>query len=171
MRNSSPNSSPAVLPVDGARGLHQPDLEQLPRVVPLVDRVADVETFVALQPDQIGLEAGREDPGHFGLADTGFAFEEQRPLQLERQVDGRREAAVGDVELPLEKRLNGVDGRQGQGRDRKLQSTFGIRNSSRTTRHSYHCHANRNIPAASCAAASARLTQTGAVTRRYSADA
>ena len=38
---------------DGAL-LRRPDVQKLPRVVPLVDGVRDVEPFVALEPDQPG---------------------------------------------------------------------------------------------------------------------
>ena len=42
--------------VDRARGFHQADLQQLPRVVPFVHGVAYVQAFVALEPDQVRLE-------------------------------------------------------------------------------------------------------------------
>ena len=77
--------------------LEQPDLQHLPRVVPLVDGGVDVQALVALEPDEPRVERGGEHLGELGLADPGLAFEEQRPLELEGEEDGRRERAVGDV--------------------------------------------------------------------------
>ena len=91
------------------RGLEQPDLEQLPRVVPLVYRVTDVETLVALQPDQLGVERRRERLGDLGLADAGLAFEKEGAAQRERQEDRDRQPAVGDVLLGRERLLQLVD--------------------------------------------------------------
>ena len=85
--------------VQRAGGLEDAQLEELPRVVPLVDRVRDVEPFVALQPDQIGLERGGDRAGERRLADAGLAFEKQRPAEPERQEERHREAVVGDVVL------------------------------------------------------------------------
>ena len=67
--------------------LEQPNLEQLPGVVPLVDRLADVEPLVALQPDERRGQRGRDHLGHFGLAHTRLPFEEERTPQLRGQVD------------------------------------------------------------------------------------
>ena len=72
--------------------------------------MADVEPFVALQPDQLGAEHLRQHLGDLGLADAGLAFEEQRPLELQREVDGDRQPAIGDVALALERLLQLVDG-------------------------------------------------------------
>ena len=80
-----------------AARLQQPDLEHLARVVPLVDRGVDVEALVALEPDEPRAERRGEDLGELGLADAGLALEQQRPAELERQEDRRRERAVGDV--------------------------------------------------------------------------
>ena len=80
-----------------AARLQQPDLEHLARVVPLVDRGVDVEALVALEADEPGAEARGEDLGELRLADAGLALEEQRPAELQRQEDRRRERPVGDV--------------------------------------------------------------------------
>ena len=82
-----------------AGGFEDAQLEQLPRVVPLVDRVRDVEPLVALQPDQIGVERPRRRRGERRLADAGLALEKQRPPEPQRQEQRHREAAVGDVLL------------------------------------------------------------------------
>ena len=81
------------------RRLEHPDLQDLPRIVPLVDRVIDVEPFVALQPDQLCLQGRRENLRDLGFADACFALEEQRPLQPERQVNGQRKPPVGHILL------------------------------------------------------------------------
>ncbi len=78
-------------------GLEEADLEELARVVPLVQGVADVEPLVTLEADEIGFERGRQGFRDFGLAHAGFAFEKQRPLELQREVDRHHEAAIGHI--------------------------------------------------------------------------
>ena len=80
-----------------AARLEQPDLEHLARVVPLVDGGIDVQPLVALEPDEPRAERRGQHLGELGLADAGLAFEQQRPTELEREEDGRRERPVGDV--------------------------------------------------------------------------
>ena len=106
--------------------------------------MADVEAFVALQPNELGAEARSEDLGDVGLADARLALEKERPLQLQGEVDRRRQPAVGDVTLTLEQGLELLDGGDGRGQH----------------------YATR-----AAAAVSARLTQTGATACRYSAEA
>ena len=96
--------------IDVARGLGEPDLDHLPRVVPLVDRRRDVEAFVALQAHELLAERRGQHLGDLGLADARLAFEEQRAAHLEREKDAGREAAVGDVVVAVEQREDGVDG-------------------------------------------------------------
>ena len=74
-------------------------LEQLARVVPLVDGVADVEAFVALQANQIGVERGGNRAGERGLADAGLALEKQRASEAQGQEQRDSQALVGDVVL------------------------------------------------------------------------
>ena len=81
------------------RRVEDAQFEQLARVVPFVERVADVEPFVALQANQVGVERGGDSGGERGLADAGLALEEQRPLQAQRQEQRDGEAAVGDIVL------------------------------------------------------------------------
>ena len=87
----------AATVADVAAGLAQPDLEHLARVVPLVDRVRDVEALVALEPDEPAAEARGEDLGQLRLADPRLTLEEQRPAELEGQEDGGRQRAVAEV--------------------------------------------------------------------------
>jgi hypothetical protein len=71
--------------------------------------MADVETFVTLQPDQIGVEGRRHHLGDFGLADACLSLQQKRTLELQREIDGRRQPAIGDVEVSREERLELVD--------------------------------------------------------------
>ena len=76
------------------------DVQQLPRVVPLVDRVRDVQALVALEPDQPRAERLRDRLRSLRLADARLAFEQQRLLELQREVERGREPAVGEVRRP-----------------------------------------------------------------------
>ena len=89
--------------------LQRPGVEQLARVVPLVERLAGVDALVALQADQPGLQDPRQRARDLGLADPRLALEQQRPAQPEGEEDGHREAAVGDVALAREGLLKLLD--------------------------------------------------------------
>ena len=80
-----------------ADALARLDGEELALIVPLVERGVLVEAFVALQADQLGAVHGGERLADFGLADTGFAFEQQRALEELHQPQRRGEVAVGDI--------------------------------------------------------------------------
>ncbi len=73
------------------------DGDHLRRVVPLVDRGGDVETLVALQPDQAPAERGGQHLGDLGLADARLAFEEQRAAHLEGEIKHGAERTVGEI--------------------------------------------------------------------------
>ena len=94
----------------GPRRLREPDLDELPRVVPLVDRVRDVEALVALEADELGVEGGREHLGDLGLAYPGLALQQQRAAQLQREVDGGRQTVVGDVHVLRQELSEAIDG-------------------------------------------------------------
>jgi hypothetical protein len=91
--------APEELARVAARRLGGADLEQLARVVPVVQRARDVDALVALQPDQA--RAGRlgERLGGLGLADPGLALQQQRLLEVDREEDRDRERLVGEVPL------------------------------------------------------------------------
>jgi hypothetical protein len=72
-------------------------VEQLARVVPLVERLVRVDALVALQPDQVATQDRSEHLRDLGLADPDLPFEQQRPPQRQRHVHGGREPAVGQV--------------------------------------------------------------------------
>jgi hypothetical protein len=81
----------------GVLGLHRPEVEELPGVVPLVDGLGGVDALVALEAEEVAARPPGEDLGHLGLADAGLPLEEQRPAQAQGQEDGRGEALVRQV--------------------------------------------------------------------------
>jgi len=89
--------------------LRGPDVQELARVVPLVDGVRDVETLVALEPDQARVESRGEGLRGLGLADASLTFEEHRLLEREPEEQRRREATIGQVVRPAERSLELVD--------------------------------------------------------------
>ena len=96
IRKRSENTSCSMRALAAAR-LGQADLDHLAGIVPFIDRRGDVEPLVALQPDQAPLQPVGQHLGDLGLADAGFALEEQRPSEAQRQEQGGREIALGDV--------------------------------------------------------------------------
>ena len=86
--------------------------EQLTGVVPLVQRLRGVDPLVALQPDQLSPEQPREGERDLRLADSRLALQEQRSPQLQREVDRRREAPVGQVRRAPKGVLDLPDGRE-----------------------------------------------------------
>ena len=89
--------------------LGQADPQHLLGIVPLVQGGVGVQPFVALQPDQVRLEAGRQHLGHFGLAHAGVPLNEGGHVQLGSQIDGRGDVAIGDVALGLHLLLDAAD--------------------------------------------------------------
>ena len=96
--------------------LRRADVEQLARVVPLVDGVGDVEALVALQPDQPRAERRRERLRRLGLPHARLALEEHRLLEREREEERRREPAIGQIVGLAQRRLELVDRAEGHGR-------------------------------------------------------
>ena len=118
MRKASLYSSRrAVVAIERRRGLQDAQLEELAGVVPLVERVSDVEPFIALEPDQIRPERGGDRAGQRGLADAGLALEEQRPPQPEREEQRHGQAVVRDVVLGGEPLPQVGDGSEENGDD------------------------------------------------------
>src|SRR6266850_1299268 len=89
--------------------LGQPALDHLPRVVPLVGRLGNVQALVALQANELAAERLRHHLADFGLADAGLALQEQRAAHGERKEKGGGEAAIGHVLARREQRLGLVD--------------------------------------------------------------
>src|SRR5258706_1533239 len=103
-----------------ARRLREADLHHLPRVVPLVGGLRDVQPFVALQAQQLAVQSVRDDLGDLGLADAGLAFQEERPLHGEREEKRSREAAIGDIVAGAQELLRLIDGSwSGAGHERR----------------------------------------------------
>ena len=76
----------------------------------------DVEPLVALEPDQPRVEDAGERLRRLGLADAGLALEQERLLELEREEQRGREAAVGEVRRVAERDFELVDRREGHAR-------------------------------------------------------
>ena len=89
--------------------LLQPDVQELLRVVPLVERGGGVEPLVALEPDQVSLEHRRQHLGDLGLADAGVPLDQERLAQRGRKVDRGGHRAIGDVALALHRLLDPLD--------------------------------------------------------------
>ncbi|ANK72489.1 hypothetical protein FA04_07550 [Ensifer adhaerens] len=90
------------LAVDLAGCFRQADFEHLRRIVPLVDRRGDVETFVALQPDQRPVERLGQNLGDLRLADAGFALKKKRALHPECKKQHRRQRRAGEIIMCLQ---------------------------------------------------------------------
>ena len=73
------------------------DVQELLLVVPLVERGGGVESLVALQADEIGLQHPGHDLRDLRLAHAGVAFDEEGLSQTHGQVDRRRHRGVSDV--------------------------------------------------------------------------
>jgi hypothetical protein len=73
------------------------DLQHLPRVVPLVQSLVGVDALVALQPDELAPEHGRERLGDLGLADADLALDQNRTPQRQRDEQRGGQSAVSQV--------------------------------------------------------------------------
>ena len=96
-RNFGPNSWSTDCSSVGLGLRQRPDLQHLPGVVPLVQRLAGADALVALQPDELAAEDRREDLRDLRLADADLAFEQHRPAQRKRHEQGGGQPAVGEV--------------------------------------------------------------------------
>src|SRR5258708_653942 len=100
----------AVLPFT-----HQPDVQELPRIIPLVDRMRQVDAFVALEADEPRAQHVGHDLCGLRLADPGLAFDEERLFQLQGKEDRGGEAAISDVFALAQAHLDLLDGRGSAG--------------------------------------------------------
>ncbi len=112
-----PLRRPAVLALT-----EKTDVEQLPRVVPLVHGVREVDALVALQADEARVEHLGHDLGGLRLADAGLALDEERLFELQRQEDGRGETAVADVAALAQAPLDIVDARRSRHRVKQYRA-------------------------------------------------
>ncbi len=80
-----------------AARLGRPQVQQLPRVVPVVHGLGGVDALVALEADQLAVRPRRQHLGDLGLADAGLALEQQRSLQRQGEEDRGGQSLVGEV--------------------------------------------------------------------------
>ena len=98
-----------------AGGLEGAQVQDLPREVPVVERLGRVDALVALQPDQRQVQRLGEGLGQGGLAGARLALQQQGPLHGEREVPDRGERVVAEV-AGLAEALGQVVGRAEGGR-------------------------------------------------------
>jgi hypothetical protein len=67
----------------------------------------EVDALVALEPDQPRAGSAGERLRDLGLADAGLTLEQQRLLELDREVYGGREAPVREIALARQGLLYG----------------------------------------------------------------
>ena len=89
--------------------LREPGAQDLSGIVPLVERGVDVETLVALQPNELGVQQECQHFREFGLAAAGISLDKKRLAQLPAQEDCRGDCRIGDVTVALEAVLHGLD--------------------------------------------------------------
>jgi hypothetical protein len=77
--------------------------QQLTGVVPVVERVVDVDALVALQADQPRTGGARQRLGHLRLAHPRLALEQQRLLERGGEEHRRGQRLVGQVALCRER--------------------------------------------------------------------
>lgn len=87
----------------GARRLERPQVQQLPREVPVVERLRGVNALMTLQADQRQVERLRQRGRERRLAGAGFTLAEQRPSHTYGEERGHRDAVVGEVARGVER--------------------------------------------------------------------
>src|SRR5712692_124607 len=100
--------------------VEEPDVQELAWVVPLVNRVGEVDSLVALEADEPSAKHFRHDLGGLRLSHPRLTFDEERLFQLQREEDRRREAAIADVALFAKALLNVVDAGGNRSHDERL---------------------------------------------------
>ena len=84
-------------------------LQHLRRIVPLIDGRCDIKAFIALQTDQRPVERGCQHLGDLGLADTGLALEEERPLHAKGKEENRGQRPSGQIIMLCKEIDDGID--------------------------------------------------------------
>src|SRR5262252_7544848 len=72
-------------------------VQQLLGVLPLVERLAFIESFVALQTNQVVTQRGGEHLGEVSLADAGRPFHQDRLLERACEVYDGRDSPARDI--------------------------------------------------------------------------
>ncbi len=85
-------------------------VEELLRVLPLVERLGLVEPLVTLQSDQLASGRGGDDLRQLGLAHAGGTFDQDRLLELLGEEHHGGDLLVADVALLAEALLDVVHG-------------------------------------------------------------
>src|SRR5262249_41440313 len=70
------------------------DRQQLPLVIPLIDRCINIQPFVALKANQAHIQEGRQNLGYLSLAQASVPFQKNGLAQLDQQQDGYGERAL-----------------------------------------------------------------------------
>ncbi|CAH0327810.1 hypothetical protein SRABI128_06485 [Microbacterium sp. Bi128] len=87
----------------GVADFGQPDAEQLALVVPLIEGLTGVDSLVALQPVQRGVEELGQRLSGLRLPDPRLALEQDGLRQADSQEQGRRQSDVGQVVGPVQR--------------------------------------------------------------------
>src|SRR4029453_2130102 len=77
----------------GAARLGETDSEQLPRVVPLIQRLSDIYSLITLQPYEWGVQRAGKFFGGLSLADSRLALDQHR-LAQSRCAKQRHDRAI-----------------------------------------------------------------------------
>ena len=83
----------------GSARFHQPNMQHLARIIPLIHRGADIDPLVALQTDQPGTKHSRQHLRDFGFPYPRLALQQQRLPPLQRQEHRCCQAAVSYIIL------------------------------------------------------------------------
>ena len=93
-------------------GLQCPQVQDLAREVPVVERLGGVDPLVALQPDQRQPQPLGDRLGQRGLAGARLPLEQQRTLHAQRQERDRGQVVVAQVPGVAESRGDVCGGRR-----------------------------------------------------------
>jgi hypothetical protein len=97
-------------------------VQELLRILPLVERLGFVEALVTLQADQLRRQRRGQRLGQLGLADAGRALDEDRLLHAVGEEDRGGDAAIAHIVVRAQSRDDVVDAGEG-GRHRRNSST------------------------------------------------
>src|ERR1022692_1242810 len=81
----------------------RPDLQHLAGVVPFIERLVGVDTFVALEPDQLSVQDRGQHLGDLGLAYSDLALKQDRAMQRQPDEQCSRQPAIGEVSALAQK--------------------------------------------------------------------
>ena len=76
--------------------LDGPEVQDLSREVPVVERLGGVDSLVALEPDQLEVERLRERLGEGGLAGAGLTLEQDRATETDGEEGHRGQGLVSE---------------------------------------------------------------------------